>query len=175
MLLRLLFLILVTGCFPLHATRHFLIDGSAEGDQIEQMEMASASADDVFTAVAVVKVIDGDTLTVNLPDTIPDVFGHELPVRIRHIDTAEMKGSGKCERDMAVKAKNVVIQLLKSTKQLDLEDVERDKFFRIDAVVRFDGVSVGQYLLDKGYATPYDGEIKKKVAWCLMPPMQKKK
>lgn len=167
MLLWLLFLILATSCFPNHPQ----IDNSqiwAERERFQDAQMITASANDVFAAVTVVSVYDGDTFTINLPDTIPDVFGRGLSVRIRHIDTAELKSSNKCERDVAIQAKNVTTQLLKSAEQIYLEDVGRDKYFRIDAVVLADGVSVGQVLLDRNLAVSYDGETKKSVDWCKM-------
>ena len=166
MLLRLLFLILAAGCFPIHSQ----VDNSeiAERERLQEEQLVATSANDVFAAVTVVSVYDGDTFTINLPDTIPDVFGRGMPVRIRHIDTAELKSSNKCEHEMAIQAKNVTTQLLKSAKQIDLEDVGRDKYFRLDAVVMADGVSVGQVLLDRNLTVPYDGGTKKSVDWCKM-------
>lgn len=121
-----------------------------------------------FGAVSYVSNYDGDTITVNLPNTIPDVFSHEIPVRIRHIDTPEIKGNGKCEKEAAQKAKVATTSLLKNAKKIDLEDVGRDKYFRILATVRADGVSVGQYLLDQKLAVPYEGDTKQIVDWCTM-------
>lgn len=121
-----------------------------------------------FSAVSYVRNHDGDTLTVNLPNSIPDVFGHEIPVRIRHIDTPEIKGNGKCEKEAAQKAKVATTSLLKNAKKIDLEDVGRDKYFRILATVRADGVSIGQYLLDQKLAVPYEGDTKQVVDWCTM-------
>ena len=121
---------------------------------------------DAFRNVTYVRNPDGDTIVVNLPDTIPDVFGREIPVRIRHIDTPEMKGSSPCEKAMALKARDVTTSLLKNAKKIDLENVGRDKFFRLLAEVKVDGVLVAKILLDKGYAVPYEGETKLKVNWC---------
>ena len=119
-------------------------------------------------AVSYVRNYDGDTFTVNLPNSIPDIFSHEIPVRIRHIDTPEIKGNGKCEKEVAQKAKEATTSLLKNAKVIDLEDIGRDKYFRILAVVKADGVSVGQYLLDHKLAVPYEGDTKQVVDWCTM-------
>ena len=121
-----------------------------------------------FSSVSYVNNFDGDTLTVNLPNSIPDVFSHEISVRIRHIDTPEVKGNGKCEKEAAQKAKVATTSLLKNAKKIDLEDVGRDKYFRILATVRADGVSIGQYLLDQKLAVPYEGDTKQVVDWCVM-------
>jgi endonuclease YncB( thermonuclease family) len=110
---------------------------------------------------------------VNLPDTIPDVFSHEISVRVRHIDTAEIKGSNKCEREMAEKAKVVVTTLLKNAKKIDLEDVGRDKFFRLLCSVNIttqanENLDLSNYLIAEGYAVPYEGETKPKTDWCKL-------
>ena len=124
-----------------------------------------------FSAVSYVRNYDGDTITVNLPNTIPDVFSHEISVRIRHIDTPEIKGNGKCEKEAAQKAKVATTSLLKNAKKIDLEDVGRDKYFRLLAQVvittREDKIILlSQYLLEQGYAVPYEGGTKNKVDWC---------
>lgn len=111
---------------------------------------------------------DGDTFTVNLPNTIPNIFGKKMPVRIRHIDTPEMNGSGKCDKDMALKAKAVTSSILKNAKKIDLENVGRDKYFRLLSEVRADGVLVSDVLLQQRLAVPYEGETKAVVDWCLM-------
>jgi len=125
-----------------------------------------ASTYNSLLSVTYVNNFDGDTITVNLPNSIPDVFGHEIPVRIRHIDTPEIKGNGKCEKEAAQKAKVATTSLLKNAKKIDLEDVGRDKYFRLLATVRADGVSIGQYLLDQKLAVPYEGDTKQVVDWC---------
>ena len=121
---------------------------------------------DVFKSVELVRVYDGDTFIINLPNTIPDVFSREISVRIRHIDTAEMKGSSACEKGMAMKAKMITESLLKNAKKITLENVARDKYFRLLADTNVDGVDVGKVLLDKGYAVQYEGDKKFKVDWC---------
>jgi len=138
----------------------------ASRESINDTEML-ATPSDVFSNVTVVNVVDGDTFVIDLPDPIPEVLGHNLSVRIRHIDTAEMRSTG-CERAMALKAKEVTSQLLQSAKKVSLKDVGRDKYFRLVAVIMADTVSVGQYLLDNKLAVPYDGDTKQKVDWCKL-------
>jgi endonuclease YncB( thermonuclease family) len=126
-----------------------------------------------FSSVSYVNNFDGDTITVNLPNSIPDVFSHEISVRIRHIDTPEIKGKGKCEKEMAQKAKDVVTSLLKNAKKIDLEDVGRDKYFRllcsVNITTKEDKIIIlSQYLLEHGYAVPYEGDTKQVVDWCVM-------
>lgn len=135
--------------------------------------MSSVQQVNKFSSVELVRVYDGDTITVNLPNSIPDVFGHEIPVRIRHIDTPEIKGNGKCEKEAAQKAKVATTSLLKNAKKIDLEDVGRDKYFRLLVQVvittKEDKIIIlSQYLLDQKLAVPYEGDTKQVVDWCTM-------
>jgi endonuclease YncB( thermonuclease family) len=98
---------------------------------------------------------------------------------VRHIDTAEIKGSNKCEREMAEKAKVVVTTLLKNAKKIDLEDVGRDKFFRILSqvvITTTEGkiIILSKYLLDNNYAVPYEGEKKQVANWCKILELHRK-
>lgn len=123
-----------------------------------------------FRSVQVVRVIDGDTLVVNLPGNLPDVFGHEIPVRVRHIDAASLDTADKCESEMAIKAKNAVVTLLKDAKAVDIENVDRDKYFRLlgEPVLYFNNkiVPLVAYLVENKYVVPYEGGTKIKTNWC---------
>ena len=136
-------------------------------DSMKFTKAVSASTDE-FSVVEYIAATDGDTFTVNLPNARSDVFGKRVPVRIRHIDTAEMKGNGNCEKTMAQKAKALTDSILSSAKKIDLENPGRDKYWRILADVRTDGVLVSDVLLSRHLAVPYEGETKVKVNWCQM-------
>ena len=114
---------------------------------------------------------DGDTFNVNIQG-LPPVFGHKVPVRVRHIDTAELNARGYCERAMARLAKDRVYHLLSKAKQIDLENVSRGSFFRLlaDVIITTDKnttISLSDHLLKVGYAAPYKGGGKPKTNWCL--------
>ena len=132
------------------------------------------SSNNPFRDVEYVGNFDGDTVTIDLPDkNIPNVFRKEISVRVRGIDTAEMTSRIQCERDMARKAKKVVTSLLLDAKRIDLENVSRDKYFRLLADVTVyqrnnTRVNVSRFLLKKGLAVPYDGGTKLKVSWCSL-------
>ena len=51
-------------------------------------------------------------------------------------------------------------------KRIDLENIERGKYFRIIADIKIDGKSLTRYLLKNGLAYSYDGGKKKKTNWC---------
>lgn len=118
-----------------------------------------------FRCVKVVSNYDGDTIKVNIPG-VPDIIGKGVGVRVRGIDTPEMHGSGRCEKEQAEKAKLAVSTALKNAKHVDLLHIGRDKYFRILADVSLDGNSLAQLLMSEGLAVPYDGGTKLKQSWC---------
>lgn len=133
---------------------------------------------DVFANVKVVRIYDGDTFMIDLPNTIPDVLGRELPVRVRHIDTPEMKSLNSCEQIAASKARDTTISLLENARNIEMQDISRDKYFRLLSkvvVTTKDNkkVDLATHLLERGYAIPYEGDTKKKVDWCRV--MKKRK
>ena len=114
---------------------------------------------------------DGDTFNVNIRG-LPPVFGSKIPIRVRHIDTAELNGRGYCERAMAELAKDRGSLLLSRAKRIDLKNVSRGSFFRLlaDVIITTDKnstLSLSDHLLKIGYAVPYTGGSKPKTNWCL--------
>lgn len=120
---------------------------------------------DTFKCVSYVKNYDGDTVTFNIKDVHP-LFGEKISVRVYGIDSPEIKTKDACEKEKGRVAKNLVTNLLKNAKRIDLENVKRDKYFRILADVKFDQKSLADVLLKNNLATPYFGATKSKVDWC---------
>lgn len=108
---------------------------------------------------------DGDTITVNIPDC-PDIIGKNITVRIKGIDTPEIKGKSEKEKQLARTAKRMVNSLLKNTKSIELKNIQRDKYFRILADVYYDGKNLSEILIKNKLAVPYDGGTKTK-NWSL--------
>jgi len=118
--------------------------------------LTASAAEKVYkeTFVAtVVSVYDGDTLTVDI-DAMPPVFGDNIGIRVYGIDTPEMKGPFKKE---ATKARDLVRSLCKIGSTIELSNIRRDKYFRLDADVICSGKNVGEELLKRGMAKPYFG------------------
>jgi len=111
------------------------------------------------------RVIDGDTFKVNIPN-VPAVFGHDLSIRIAGIDTAPIRYQ-KClnEAKWGEAARDELRRILNEAKIIELKNMERGKFFRIVADVYADGANVGDLLMIKGLAMPYDGNGEKP-NWC---------
>ena len=118
-----------------------------------------------FRCVEYVKNYDGDTITVNIPNVHP-LIGRSIKVRVKNIDTPEIKTNNACEKGKALTAQKEVEHLLQKARTIHLRNVSRGKYFRILADVTADGVSIGQYLLQKGLAAPYRGGKKQKINWC---------
>lgn len=126
--------------------------------------MALSAAEFGTATVASVRTIyDGDTFRVNIGDW-PAVVGESMPVRIKGIDTPELRGKCQSEKDAARVAKQFSVGRLREGKFIELRFIERDKYFRLLAEVWIDGVSLGEQLLNAGFAVPYDGG--KKRVWC---------
>ena len=112
---------------------------------------------DTITDFELVRVRDGDTFVINI-EGIPEVFGKEIAIRIRGIDTPELDDSRKEIKEIAYKAKFELEKLLTSSKKIVLYDLGRDKYFRVLASVKADNIDVGKYLIQKGLAKKYTGK-----------------
>lgn len=125
-----------------------------------------------FRCVKYVKNYDADTITVDIPNVHP-LIGHHISVRVRHIDTPEIKGKLPCEKDVARTAKRLIENQLKNAKRIDLENVDKDKYFRILADVIIDGKPLKDLLLKNNLAYQYEGGTKQKIDWCKRYPANK--
>ncbi|MFZ9519901.1 MAG: thermonuclease family protein [Silvanigrellaceae bacterium] len=119
----------------------------------------------VFRCVKVHYNYDGDTMMVSIANVHP-LLGQKVSVRVHGIDAPEMHASEPCERAAAVAAQQFVKEVLLRAKRIDLERVQRDKYFRILADVRADGESIAQMLIAQGLAYPYYGGTKQRIDWC---------
>ena len=122
-----------------------------------------------FRCVTYVKNYDGDTVTFNISN-VHSLLGNSISVRVRGIDTPEMKGKSPCEKERARKAQRLVEGILRGAKRIELTNIERGKYFRILANVIADGESIDKILIEHRLAVPYDGGTKRSVDWCKSPP-----
>lgn len=117
------------------------------------IEYSDTITDRDFT---IIKVRDGDTFMIDIPN-IPDVFGKNIAVRIRGIDTPELNDSREEIRKISIQAKEELEKLLMNAKNITLYNLGRDKYFRLLASVKVDNVDVSEYLIKKGLAKKYNG------------------
>ena len=123
----------------------------------------SAFATD-FPYVAYRTCYDGDTCRFDIPGLHP-LLGNNIPIRFAGVDTPEMRGKCQQEKDLALKARNRVRDLLSQAHSITLKDVERRKYFHLVATVEADGQDMSDLLLQEGLAVVYDGGGKTK-DWC---------
>ena len=108
----------------------------------------------------VIKVYDGDTITIatnicNLPKL------YRFSVRLLNIDCPEINSKDDFERDLAIKGRDYVKSLI-FNKNVKLKIKKLDNFGRILAKVYYNNKDIGQELINKKLAIPYDGSIKNK-------------
>ena len=118
-----------------------------------------------FRCVEYVRNYDADTITFKIKGVHP-LIGENISIRVNGIDTPEMRTKNKCEKELAKKAKRFVASVVSKAKRIDLKNIKRGKYFRVVADVEVDGESLGQQLLKRGFAYPYDGGAKTIVDWC---------
>lgn len=107
----------------------------------------------------VIKVYDGDTLTIatKLPYKKSPLY--RLSVRLRGIDTPEIKGTSE-EEKQAAKLVRDFVHSIAMNKYVELRNVTSEKYGRLLADVYIDNVHLNELLLLLRYAVKYDGGTK---------------
>ena len=108
----------------------------------------------------VIKVYDGDTITIasKLPYDASPLY--RLSVRLNGIDTPEIKGKNDDEKEAAKAARNALSNLIYG-KQIRLENIKSEKYGRILADVYLNQLHINDWLIRERYAVAYDGGTKK--------------
>ena len=115
-----------------------------------------------FDNVKVCRVHDGDTFIADI-DGVHPIIGSEISIRIAKIDTPEITDTRNEIKQLAIQARDYVSAKLAHAKIIQLDNIKRDKYFRILADVFVDGESLAEELIAQGLAKPYNG--KKKPEW----------
>jgi endonuclease YncB( thermonuclease family) len=107
----------------------------------------------------VIKVYDGDTITIatKLPYNSSPIY--RFSVRINGIDCPEMKTRDRNEQICAAMAKQTVYDIA-FNKIVYLKNVSLEKYGRILADVFVDDISIGELLCQCKLAVKYDGGTK---------------
>jgi hypothetical protein len=107
----------------------------------------------------VVKVYDGDTITIAsvLPNTTEPIY--RFSVRLSGIDSAEIKGKTAAEKKIAIEARDALYDFIFG-KIVYLKNITTEKYGRILADVYCDNIHVNKWMLDNNLAVPYDGGTK---------------
>ena len=112
-----------------------------------------------ITGGQVIKVYDGDTITIASKLPFDQSPLYRLSVRLNGIDTPEIKGKTADEKQAAKEARDALSGLIMN-KQIRLENVESEKYGRILADVYFGDLHINKWLIDNRYAVAYDGGTK---------------
>ena len=115
----------------------------------------------------ITRVIDGDTVAFQA-DFLPDPLKKELSIRVYGVDTPEKGHRAQCdsEKQKGEEASAFTKDLVKNAKKTQVVLMSWDKYGgRVLGDVLFDGQSLKEQLISKGYAREYYGD--KKESWCL--------
>lgn len=118
-------------------------------------------------AATVVRVVDGDTVNVDIPAWAGTPFT-PIAIRVAGIDTPESrKPPGKCITEVrrGKLAHAFADTLLRPGAAIVIGYRGHDKYFRIDADVMIGPQSLADVMIARGYATPYGGGRKRN--WCF--------
>jgi hypothetical protein len=107
----------------------------------------------------VVKVYDGDTITI--ASRFPGLNGpiYRFNVRLNGIDSPEIKGGTEHEKELAKKSREALLRFIMG-KIVNLKNVSTEKYGRVLADVYLDDVNVCEWMVDNKYAVKYDGGTK---------------
>lgn len=112
-----------------------------------------------ITGGKVIKVYDGDTITIASKLPFQESPLYRFSVRILGIDCPEMRTKNATEKECAKLAKKKIVEMAMG-KIVELKNVQLEKYGRILADVFCDGVSLGDSLCECNLAVKYDGGTK---------------
>ena len=109
-----------------------------------------------ITEGVVVKVYDGDTITIVSTLPFEDSEYYRFSIRLLGIDSAEIKGKSDAEKVLAIRARDALSsKILNHT--ITLRNVTTEKYGRLLANIYLDGECINNWMLENGYAIAYDG------------------
>ena len=147
----------LTGPGQLETTPELVVKTSVPEEKLEDSKPLATAGLFEITPEQVVEVYDGDTFKIDLPGLHP-LFGDKLSIRVKGIDTPEIRGTSDEVKALAVQARELTENTLKGAERIELRNPERGKYFRVVAEVWVDGKALAVMLKEKGLAKDYDGE-----------------
>jgi len=116
-------------------------------------------------------VVDGDTFYMKIRKMEPRLF-FWYKVRIKGLDTPEIKGETQHERRLAIKAKQHLEKLLARSRRITVKLPKHCKYPRIVAQVMVDGEDVAVTMINEGLGRENNGE--KRESWADFKPKKKR-
>lgn len=109
----------------------------------------------------VIKVYDGDTITIAAKLPYPESPIYRISVRLNGIDTPEIKGQTQREKDLAKQIRDILQKKIMN-KIVELKKTSSEKYGRLLADVYLDGICINDWMIEQGYAVKYDGGTKER-------------
>lgn len=128
--------------------------------EINELVKSSVPFSFPITEGIVVKVYDGDTITIVAKLPYDESPLYKISVRINGINCAEIKGKNDDEKQCAQIAKIEVSNMILHRK-VELRNVQSEKYGRMLADVFIDNINIGEHLLNAKLAVSYDGGTKR--------------
>lgn len=118
----------------------------------------------IITPSAIASIYDGDTFHAYIQGITPR-GERSTRIRIRHLDTPEIKGKCPAEIKGALAARAKARQWLMQASTIQLSHLGYDRYGRLLATVTLNGQqSYANKMIQQGLARPYEG--KKRQGWC---------
>jgi endonuclease YncB( thermonuclease family) len=109
-----------------------------------------------ITGGKVIKVYDGDTITIASKLPYENSLIYRFSVRIKGIDCPEIRTHNLDEKEIALIAKNFV-QDKCLNKIVELKNLSTEKYGRILADVFVEDINIGNELIKNKLSVPYNG------------------
>lgn len=109
----------------------------------------------------VVSVYDGDTFVCDIDD-YPALVGKSIRIRIKGINTPEIKSTDPEMQKQAIIERDRLKDLLANATIIELRNVERCKYFRILSNIYIDGENILPHLNSKYHLKKKVPQIRKK-------------
>ncbi len=107
-------------------------------------------------SAVVVRVIDGDSLLVDIP-AFPPVVGRRIGIRVAGCDTSELSDPDPEVKRSALTAKALVERVAPPGSTVILRNIRRDKYFRLLCDVETQQGDLAALLISSHLALPFDG------------------
>jgi len=104
----------------------------------------------------VIKVYDGDTITVAAKLPFKESPIYRFSVRLRSIDSPEIKGESEKECKLAIRSRDALHNLIFG-KVIELKNNGKEKYGRLLADVYYNDIHINKWMVHNGYAVKYDG------------------
>ena len=104
----------------------------------------------------VIKVYDGDTITVAAKLPFDDSPIYRFSVRLSGIDSPEIKGENEKECNLAIISRDALHNLIFG-KIIELKNNGKEKYGRLLADIYYNDIHINKWMIDKGYAVSYSG------------------